>query len=129
MFAEKEETMPPQKGQRLGGKEYLALGLVLIAFALLIFLIASTGCAAPFSVSSYHGATVLTGDRIHVEQECVRRRVPVYAAGENPWGCTDWDAGVIVTVDLPKVYRHEQCRWDHQDADYYTDQCPSPVVP
>ena len=99
--------------------------------AIVLFILAAVfGCAAPFAVSSYHGATVLTGDRIHVEQECVRRRVPVYAAGENPWGCTDFSAGVIVTpVNLSKVLRHEQCRWDHQDAGYFTEQCPSPVLP
>jgi hypothetical protein len=120
--------MPPQPGQRPGKTEYLTLGLVFVAFAVMIFLL--FGCQPyAFQVSEYHGATVLTGDRIHVEQACVRLGTPVYAVGENPWGCTNWENGLIVTMDLPKVLRHEQCRWDQGEWAYYTELCPSPVLP
>jgi hypothetical protein len=107
---------------------YIERALDVIRRILVVFFLLFSGCAAsPWTVSTYHGATVLVGDRLRVESECLNRGVVVPSVDTRVLGCTDFTSRTIVTIPDARIFKHEACHWDRWTGSH--EECPTPRMP
>ena len=91
---------------------------------ILLICILLAGCNATFEKHNAGTVQLWIGNQEAVEQECVKRGV-----SEPPdvriYGCTDFKAAVIVSVEDPAVIAHEWCHWTRWTASHLL--CPTPI--
>lgn len=114
------EAMTPDRTLTVCRRGMLACLLV----ALLLWLCC---CASPFTRYNAGIGTLYVGDRLAVEQVC-RRRGVVAPMDYRVYGCTDFVAREMFSVQDPAVMAHEFCRlslW----AGTGDGGCRTPVLP
>lgn len=86
-------------------------------------------CACSNGFAKYNAGigTLYIGDRVAVEQECLRRRTVVPSTDSRIFGCADLVTREIFSVADPAVIAHEFCHLSRLDGDH--SRCPTPVLP
>jgi hypothetical protein len=94
--------------------------------ALALLLPALSGCAGDFARLNAGNAEMWIGEQPMVQRECTRRGVALYSQNTKILGCTDFDRGVIVSVQDPQIIAHEMCHWTLWTESH--EACPLPRV-